>query len=147
MIPKIGAALFLMFFLNFPLSSQEGLDDYIIEYRTITRGMSERIVVKEKIFIYHSTRNSKTTDSLEIKDEQRARLVKLLEGLSFKGLPYLKAPSDKRLADAAAHAKLKISIKKRAYESSGFDHGNPPEEIRDLVEYILNISGPAQKKQ
>lgn len=147
MISKIGKVLFLLFFLNFSLFSQEGLDDYIIEYRTLTRGMFKRIVVKEKIFIYHSSRNSKTADSLEIKDELRARLAKLLEDLPLKGIPYLKAPSDKRLADGAAHAKLKISLKKQAYESSGFDHGNPPEEIRDLVEFILNISGSVQKKQ
>ncbi|WP_431128427.1 hypothetical protein [Flagellimonas flava] len=147
MMAKIEVALFMVLFLNFSLFSQEELDDYIIEYRAIARGMSRRVVVKHKIFVYHATRNHKTADSLEIKNEQRAKLVELLEGLPIKGIPYLKPPSDKRLADGAPHAKLKISLKKRTYESPGFDHGNPPEELKDLVEFVLNIAESVVQKE
>ena len=42
--------------------------------------------------------------------------------------------------DGAAHAKLKVFVNDKEYESSSFDHGNPPIEIKSLVEYIMTMS-------
>ena len=139
-IPKVFITIGLLTIFNHQLQSQIGLDNYVLEYQTISRAMSQRVVVKNKIYIYQKTRNRSSVDSLALKEGEAVKLNDLLKSLSLKRVPYLKAPSEERLSDGAAHAKLKISVKKKVYESTGFDHGNPPKEIKNLVEYILGIS-------
>ncbi|KJD35342.1 hypothetical protein PW52_11420 [Tamlana sedimentorum] len=64
----------------------------------------------------------------------------LLNQLQLNELSEINAPSKKYAFDGAALAQLTITKNGKTYESSAFDHGNPPKEIANLVKEILSLS-------
>ena len=67
-------------------------------------------------------------------------LNSLLETINLEQLPNLESPSDNRFVDRAAIANLTIHFKGETYKTEGFDDGNPPREIAELVKEILSMS-------
>jgi hypothetical protein len=63
-----------------------------------------------------------------------------LKPVNVENIPNLKAPSEKRFYDGAAIATLSIVYNGETYTTPSFDHGNPPNEIAELVKEILSIS-------
>ncbi|APD07208.1 hypothetical protein UJ101_01692 [Flavobacteriaceae bacterium UJ101] len=51
----------------------------------------------------------------------------------------LKAPTNKRLYDGAPYAILIIRSENKEIKSCGFDHGEPPQELKKLVDEIIRI--------
>ena len=51
-----------------------------------------------------------------------------------------KAPTEKRFHDGAAIGKLKITYQGKTYESTEFDHGNPPVEIEKFVDKLQSFA-------
>lgn len=72
-------------------------------------------------------------------------LLDLLSKVDAEKIKDLKAPSEKRFYDGAMIAGLKVIYKDKTYESASFDHGNPPAEIKDLVNKIIEVSDIAPK--
>lgn len=72
-------------------------------------------------------------------------LLKLLEMVNLDGLNDIKPPSVKHQVDAAPIANLKVIRGNKTYRSSSFDHGNPPQEIKDVVEKIISASDMKMK--
>lgn len=132
------AIMFSAFFYN-SLLSQENVNDLMIEYVAISRGTYEKIELRKNSFINIKGRKDANRDTLQFNDERWKEIVALVNKINLNELPYLIAPSKKRLYDGAAHAQLKIVFKDKIYESSGFDHGNPPNEIKSLIMYVLEI--------
>ena len=137
-VPLLAVLLFLSIQQCF---SQVDADNLTIEYRTISRGLYQKVTLDQTFIGYVRKSNVSTTDTLKMDGERWKRIVSLTKNIKLKELPYLKAPSEMRKHDGAAHAKLKIIVLGKVYESSSFDHGNPPETIRKLVGLITNIRG------
>jgi hypothetical protein len=57
-------------------------------------------------------------------------------------LSQLKAPTEKRFYDGAAIGNLSVSHNGETYGTSGFDHGNPPVEIEQLVTFMNAFDKP-----
>jgi hypothetical protein len=51
-------------------------------------------------------------------------------------LETLKAPTEKRFHDGAAIANLKVTYQDKSFQTEAFDHGNPPEAIKKIVDKI-----------
>jgi hypothetical protein len=47
-------------------------------------------------------------------------------------LAKLKAPTENDLYDGAAIANFKVTFQDKTYETTSFDHGFPPKEIKKL---------------
>ena len=93
--------------------------------------MIEWFVQTSQYFRYIDTYSCKPTDWDE--------LEKLLKSISPENLGKLKAPTDKRLYDGAAHATLSILLGDVVMITPSFDHGHPPKEIEALVNKVLSI--------
>ena len=57
----------------------------------------------------------------------------------------LKAPTDKRLYDAAPQAILGVIRGDMEIRSTPFDHGHPPKPIEALVTKVLSIKASVSK--
>ncbi|WP_062054169.1 hypothetical protein [Aquimarina longa] len=128
--------------------SQERINDLSIEsieYEANSRGFYQKMKVSKKTFVYSEDRARKKSKTVKISNKQWREIVNLADKIKFKELSSFKAPSEKRKSDGAAHAQLKVFYKNDINESSNFDHGNPPVEIKDLVEYIINLSKSTNK--
>ena len=125
--------------------SQEKIDDLSIEYEAISRGFYQKMKVNKEAFVFSEDRTEKKSNTVKISNKQWRKIVDLVDEIKLKELSSLKAPSEKRKFDGAAHAQLKVFYKNDLNESSNFDHGNPPVEIKKLVEYIINLSKSTNK--
>ena len=88
-----------------------------------------------------SDRNGKEkTVPTKISDADWKELVNCFKTIELDSLAKLKAPTEKRFYDGAAIANLKITYKDKAYETTGFDHGFPPKEIKKFVKKITSLA-------
>jgi hypothetical protein len=124
--------------------SQERINEFAFEYEAISRGFYQKIKVKKGTLFFSEDRIVKKSSTLKLNNKQWNKILELVDEIKLKNLSSLKAPSEKRKFDGAAHSKLKVLYKDDLYESPSFDHGNPPLEIKGLVNYIIELSQSAK---
>ncbi len=115
---------------------------YIIEYNTYSQNFAfkNKIIENKNTLYYFELQPKKTeekkcalskTDLKFFKDE----LLKLKN----TDLESLKPPSTNYKDNGAVGATLIVSFKGSTYRVPTFDHGNPPKEIRAIVEKIMEL--------
>lgn len=137
--------LFVTLIVGQTVISQEKLTDLKLEYQAISRGSFEKMTLTKDVMFYSDDRGKKTTATVNLSEKQWDKVNRLVNQIKLKELPYLKAPSDKRKYDGAAIAKLKVIKNENEFTSTNFDHGNPPLEIKNLVNYIISLSQSGKK--
>ncbi|NNL15228.1 MAG: hypothetical protein HKO81_01135 [Flavobacteriaceae bacterium] len=112
--------------------------DYILEYSAITRGTFKEIIINSSSISIKKDRNSKPVTK-ECPNKIWSNITKTLDEVDLSKLADLKAPTQKRTYDAAAHALLKVTVHGETYTSASFDHGFPPEEIKVLCDKLTEF--------
>ena len=139
---KLLSLFFLTIFLGkgCDAQKQQDLQTTVIEYVANTRGFYKKITVQNQMVLVSKDRkgNDKPVQ-IKISDSDWKKLIADFQEINLDEVPNLKAPSDKRFYDGAAIANLKIIHKDKTYESTNFDHGNPPAEIKKLVVLINEL--------
>lgn len=125
--------------------SQEKVNEFSFEYEAISRGLYQKTKVNREKLTVSEDRGGKKSSTIKISNIQWKELVDLANKIKFEELSSLMAPSEKRKFDGAAHAQLKVFFKDDIFESYSFDYGNPPSEIKNLVEYIIKLGKSANK--
>jgi hypothetical protein len=140
---KILSLLFLTIFLGNGcdgVKAQE-IETAVIEYTANTRGFYQKITVKNQMLTVSKDRDGKDKPApKKLSDADWKELVACFTTVKLDSLSKLKAPSEKRFHDGAAIAKLKITIKEKSYETTSFDHGFPPKEIKKFVNTISSLA-------
>lgn len=139
---KLLSLFFLTIFLGkgCDAQKQQDLQTTVIEYVANTRGFYKKITVQNQMVLVSKDRkgNDKPVQ-IKISDSDWKKLIADFQEINLNEVPNLKAPSEKRFYDGAAIANLKIIHKDKTYESTNFDHGNPPAEIKKLVVLINEL--------
>ena len=125
--------------------SQERISELSFEYEASSRGFYQRIKVEKGILFFQENRNKSKDVTVEIDEKQWEKLVGLVKKVELENLSLFKAPSKRREIDGAAIAKLKVIKNENEFTSTNFDHGNPPLEIKNLVNYIISLSQSGKK--
>ncbi len=131
--------IFLSVFPSKSCSSQtkNDLNAAIVEYTANTRGFYQKITIENQMVTVSKDRNGNEKPvATKISDKDWKELVGYFENIELDSLPRLKAPTEKRFHDGAAIANLKVTYKDKTYETTAFDHGFPPAEIKKLVAKI-----------
>ena len=110
-----------------------------IQYEALSRGFFENILVSEAGIHLRIDRNNALQTFYKISKKDWQKCLDLLEELNPEDLPTLKAPTSKRFYDGAAHAVLSIEIDGQKVTTPSFDHGYPPETIKDLTAHVLDL--------
>ncbi|NDI98479.1 hypothetical protein GWA97_05285 [Flavobacterium sp. LaA7.5] len=119
--------------------------EYIaFEYEAMTRGAYKKVIVKQDTFITITGRDAMPITK-GLKNGDWNKLLSALEKVELDKISELKPPSTRSHTDAALAANLKVIKKDKTYQSNGFDHGNPPAEIKELVQQILAVSALENK--
>lgn len=138
---KFAAIILLALFTVGCASALKKESDKIsFEYEAITRSSYKKVIVKQDTVITIKDRDLKDVVTAGLKNGEWNSLLKSLEGVNLEGLNDIKAPSVKHQVDAAPIANLKVIRGDKTYQSKSFDHGNPPQEIKDVVEKIMAAS-------
>ena len=136
---KLLSLLFLTILLGkgCDQASAQDLQNTVIEYTANTRGFYQNITIKDQLVSVSKDRNNNDKAiSTKISDADWAALINDFKELKLETLKDLKAPTEIRFYDGAAIANLKITYKDKSYETTSFDHGFPPKEIKKLVDKI-----------
>jgi len=140
---KILSLLFLTIFLGNGCdgAKTQEIETAVIEYTANTRGFYQKITVKNQMLTVSKDRDGKDKPvPKKLSDADWKELVACFKTVELDSLSKLKAPSEKRFHDGAAIAKLKITIKEKAYETTSFDHGFPPKEIKKFVNTLTSLA-------
>ena len=117
---------------------------------------SEKSVSKaEKISLSERTRGTNRTftlsngklessingsiDNQEISQNDWSKTTDFADKIKLEEISKLEAPSTKRYSDAALASHITITKNGTDYQSSTFDSGNPPAELKNLYNEILRI--------
>ena len=139
---KLLSLFFLTIFLGkgCDAQKQQHLQTTVIEYVANTRGFYKKITVQnQRVLVSKDRKGDDKPVQIKISDSDWKKLIADFQEINLDEVPNLKAPSEKRFYDGAAIANLKIIHKDKTYESTNFDHGNPPAEIKKLVVLINEL--------
>lgn len=109
------------------------------EYSQHSRGIYQNISINKKSITIKNKREGDVIGT-GCSEEQWQKIMDAIEDIDIENIQNLEAPSQKRLYDGAAIAKLKVTFEGKIYETPIFDHGNPHAEIANLVKEILSIA-------
>lgn len=133
-------AIIIMFFSADTCSKQEMNSIESFNYETFTRGSTTMYTVtSENVKVKSSDLNSKEK-SKSITAEEWNFLIGSAYKIEASKMSQLKAPTNSRVSDEALHAILSIRKNDTIYKTNSFDHGNPPAEVKPLVEAILRLA-------
>jgi len=133
------ALVLLSVFLSKSCESQtkNDLKTAVLEYTANTRGFYQKISIQDqKVSVSKDRSGNDKLVPTKISDADWKELVACFETINLDSLATLKAPTQKRIVDAAASADLKVTYKNKTYQTAAFDHGYPPEAIKKLVTKI-----------
>lgn len=109
------------------------------EYEATTRGNYRKIIARQDTIFTIKSRNGEAVEKKLSRSDWNS-MLDLLAKVDRTNIQNLKAPSEKRFYDGAMIAGLTVIYKQDIYRSASFDHGNPPKEIKKLVEKIISAS-------
>lgn len=115
---------------------QEGTS---ITYIAQTRGVFKEYKIANNS-ISSITKRGGTAEVKSCTKSEVEAVNKAMSSLVLEQLPSLEAPSTYRYSDGAAIANLIVVKDGKTYKSAAFDDGNPPAELKTLVDLVLNIA-------
>jgi len=130
--------IFLTLFLAKSCSNEE-FDNAIVDYEANSRGFYKKIKIEDKKLYVMNERKGESTE-VSLSKKEWNELVEAFKEINLEGMNNLKAPTDKRLYDGAAHANISITLKGKTYTTEGFDHGYPPIEIENLINKLIFLT-------
>ncbi|TVZ50907.1 hypothetical protein [Dokdonia sp. Hel_I_53] len=132
--------VFIVLILNFQNScTQEKVANINLSYTAQTRGFNYEIAVKNDT-LYYTNSVENIRDAAQVLSEEKSRkLNSLLKSINTSSLETLERPSTGSISDRAPIAKLSLMKQGKEYITPEFDHGNPPEEIENLIDYLQQL--------
>lgn len=127
------------------VGTNDKMKDIEIQYEANTRGFYQKVVLKNATISSTNDRDGKENPIVQkVSDADWNALIQELNKVDLENLSTLKAPTEKRFYDGAAIANLKIIYSGKTYQSSDFDHGFPPMQIKRVVEMVNLLFKPEE---
>ena len=121
------------------------MKDIEIQYEANTRGYYNKLVLKNETISSTNDRDGKENPIVQkVSYADWIALNDEINKVDLENLSNLKAPTEKRFYDGAAIANLKIIYKGKTYQTSDFDHGFPPMQIKRVVEIVNLLFKPEE---
>ena len=120
--------------------------DVKVTYQAVSRGFSLTIMLEGDSISFSNDRDLKSLKTHAIPKEEKDTLLELINAMDESTLPGLEAPSKAHQYDGAAIATLEVANGEDSYRTVSFDHGNPPESIKAIVEKMLSIKTIIEKQ-
>lgn len=111
-----------------------------IRYTAATRGYYYQVQVSPMVMQIRMDRNTPDELIYRVDAENWDGLLALIEAIDLKKLESLKGSTELQAMDRSAYATLRVSTSEKQFQSTPFDHGNPPAEIKPLVDAVLELA-------
>lgn len=111
-----------------------------VTYQATSRGFFRHISVSNGNISVSDDRSLKNMSTVKCKPEDLNQIKIMLNDLEKVSLQKIEPPSRKHTFDGAPHASLSIRNGDVEKFTPTFDHGNPPEEVAELVNKLLSMA-------
>jgi len=111
-----------------------------VEYTAFSRGYFMAISIDENFIKKYKDPTHKEFDSKKCTEKDWNSVLLNLDAIAVDKIDQLIPPDNKSFSDRSAQAQLKIISGKEIYTSVNFDHGNPPEKLKPLVDIIISLT-------
>lgn len=105
--------------------------------------LSERTRGTNRIFTLSNGKLESSINGIinnkEISQNDWSKTTDLADKIKLEEISKLEAPSTKRYSDAALASVITITKNETEYQSSAFDSGNPPAELKSLYDEIQKL--------
>ncbi len=109
----------------------------ILTYTAETRGYYMQITLEDKELRISKDRETRLPSvRIPLTAADQKKVLAMVKAIDVPNLSQLKAPTEKRFYDGAAIGNLSVTHKGETFGTAGFDHGNPPVEIEQLVAFM-----------
>ena len=112
----------------------------LVVYEASTRGRFLRIEATAQGIDLYTAHGVADPTKQKITTQEWQVLVEAVEALDLSTIGSLAAPSNNNATDRAMSARVQIVHQKGTFDSSTFDHKNPPTALKKLTEQILSIT-------
>lgn len=131
-------SIYIFLFSGFMLAncSAQTKDSISIEYKAVTRGSQISLKANSDEIIY--TSYDKNLE-LKISKNQWNEIIEFVLDIDLEFMKKLAPPSTESHTDRAMIGSLSIRKNGKYYESSTFDHGNPPSELKKLIDTLFEL--------
>lgn len=125
---------------------EKNADVVSFEYEAMTRGNYKKVIVTQDSII--TIKDYKMEDVVKntTTTAEWNTLMDALAKVDLEGMETITPPSKKHQFDGALAAYLKVIKSGETYRSATFDHGNPPAELKTIVDKIVAISDMPKRK-
>jgi hypothetical protein len=108
-----------------------------VTYTAETRGYFMQITIEDKELRISKDRETRLPSvRIPLTAADQKKVLAMVKAIDVPNLSQLKAPTEKRFYDGAAIGNLNVTHNGETYGTAGFDHGNPPVEIEQLVKFM-----------
>ena len=114
-------------------------ETYTLTYKAFSRGTYKEVHFKKGSISYKNSLNS-LPKSYTCSKEDLKKLNNFVSSIDVKNISKIESPSKAHQYDGAPGAVLSITKNDNEYKTVTFDHGNPPEEIKELVNLMLSFT-------
>lgn len=112
----------------------------LISYTASTRGSTYSCYIDKKEILVAEDGQEEKNKKRDLKEKEWESCVQLIAILDLDRIDELEVKSKDRFLDRARIASVMIRAKNRTYQSISFDEGNPPKELKPLVNKILALA-------
>lgn len=113
---------------------------YEITYNTSTRGFSKEWVYNGKTLVIHQQLPETSDKTVQIPEQTRKEIDQLFKKIDVSKLESLTPPSTNHQFDGARHAAFTVEMNGKKYQVPTFDHGNPPDYIKNVLEKLEKLA-------
>ena len=138
---KYLTMVFLILSMN-PTYSEQNQDrtiQFSVNYKAATRGANFEYIINNERIVVNSMGLDQKNGERAITLQERNQMMALVDEMELDEIGTLIPPSNNSVSDRALIASLKVSKDGKIYESSSFDEGNPPMEIKPLIDKIVAL--------
>ena len=108
-----------------------------VTYTAETRGYFMQITIEDKELRISKDRETRLPSvRIPLTAADQKKVLAMVKAIDVPNLSQLKAPTEKRFYDGAAIGNLSVTHNGETFGTAGFDHGNPPVEIEQLVAFM-----------
>ena len=111
-----------------------------LTYTAQSRGVNQVITIQNQDITVESGRGKDATVAIaRISQGDWNDLTRQFDTIELEKMETYADPSQERFHDGAAIANFTVEYKGKTYRSKDFDHGNPPKELKSLIDKIVSL--------
>lgn len=113
--------------------------EFMVIYKAHTRGSNLEYALDNSSIKAKTNGFDGRNGEAALLEDDKKEIQAFIDTLTLENISNLTPPSQNSALDRALIAQVQITKNGKKFESANFDHGNPPVELKPLIDKILAL--------